>query len=110
MLASRLRAQLQGPLEIRNGVCHGLDGISSAHDGKPATLSWEINGTRNSITWDELQTMFQWLSKIPGAISMISRAAGGKDPAKTERQLPDRRWWMAEYGIDLAEPSMDVPS
>lgn len=109
LLASRLRAQLQWPLEIRNGVCHGLIGVSAADGGKPATLTWEINGIQSSITWDELQTVFKWLSKIPGAISMISRAPADQKSCREARLLPDRQWWVAEYGIDLPEPHVDVP-
>lgn len=30
LLATTLRAQLQDPLDIRNGVCHGLVGLSAA--------------------------------------------------------------------------------
>src|SRR5690606_9176721 len=31
LLASQVRAQLQRPLDIRNGVCHGLVGVSAAN-------------------------------------------------------------------------------
>lgn len=72
MLAAKLRSELRVPLNIRNGVCHGLVRISSAYDGRAAALTWEINDATRSITWDELQSMSSWLSKIPSAISMIT--------------------------------------
>lgn len=101
MLAKTLRAQLQEPLNIRNGVCHGLIGISSAYTGQPATLEWEINDNKHSISWQELQTMFSWLSKVPSALSMIltssTEPTGGRMLDNTE----NRKWWLTEFGLDL---------
>lgn len=74
LLAATLRAQLQEPLNVRNGICHGLVGISSTHGGRPATLIWEINDVKRGITWEELQATFAWLSKVPFAISTISNS------------------------------------
>ena len=74
LLASTLRAQLQDPLDVRNGVCHGLVGLSATHGDRAASLTWELNSERRSITWDELQVTFSWLSKIPRAIVMISNS------------------------------------
>ena len=100
--ASRLRAQLQQPFDIRTGVCHGLAGASVADPGKPGTSTWEMNGHQQSITRDELQGVFRWLSKVPYAISMISRAAAELEPVRAASLLPGRTWWAAEYGIDLS--------
>jgi hypothetical protein len=101
LLASRLRCQLQRPLDIRNGLCHGLTGLSSARGGKPAVLTWSINGSEQSITWDELQTDFSWLSKVPSAILMISNSPGGTPGSRMTDSPENRAWWQAEYGIDV---------
>lgn len=102
LLASTLRAQLQEPLNVRNGLCHGLVGVSSAYDGKPATLIWEINDIKCSITWEELQATFSWLSKIPFAISMISNSSAEKLGSRTIDSPENRQWWHAEYGINFS--------
>jgi hypothetical protein len=102
LLASTLRAQLQEPLSVRNGVCHGLNGVSSAYDGKPAALMWEIDGVKRSIAWDELQAAFSWLSKVPLAISMISNSPTEKLGSRIIDSAENREWWLAEYGIRLS--------
>lgn len=99
LLASRLRVQLQELLNVRNGLCHGLVGLSSAYHGKPAALTWEINDVKCSITWDELQANFSWLSKVPRAISMISNASSEKLGNRMIDNLENREWWLSEYGI-----------
>ena len=98
-LAVSLRAQLQGPIALRNAVCHGLNSISASHGDVPATLGWELNGERGSITWDELQTCFQWLSRVPHAISHISSGPTKKLDCRLKDSVENRAWWMAEYGI-----------
>ncbi len=103
ILAARLRAQLQRPLEIRNGVCHGLDGLMSESGDEPATMSWTLNGTHHSITWNELQSLFAWMSKVPFAIQMLSC-----DEIRPFGRLVDspgnREWWEQEYGIECLQP------
>lgn len=101
-LASSIRAELQRPLDIRNGICHGLVGISSSDTDSPATITWRVGETYASITWDELQRVFDLLGKISRAISIISDAAAEKDHAKSASKLPDRDWWIAEFSIDPA--------
>ena len=98
-LASEIRARLQRPLEIRNGVCHGLLAISAEFDGVPADFEWDLNGKRESITWEELQEIFAWLSKAPRAIGMLSRAAAEPDDTKAAKRLPEPGWWASEFGI-----------
>ncbi len=101
-LASRLRVKLQAALNIRNGICHGVDGISAAHGEKPGTLRWTIREAKHSITWEELQILFAWLSKVPGALDMI--AHGDQSPYGRMIDGPENReWWVAEYGVDLAQ-------
>jgi hypothetical protein len=102
LLASTLKAQLKEPLSVRNGICHGLNGISSAYDGKQAGLSWETDGVKRSIAWDELQATFSWLSKIPSAISMISNSPTEKLGSRLIDSTENREWWLAEYGIRLS--------
>ena len=98
-LAFEIRARLQRPLEIRNGVCHGLLAISAEFDGRPAGIEWDLNGSRESITWEELQEIFAWLSKAPRAIGMLSRAAAEPDDTKAAKRLPEPGWWASEFGI-----------
>lgn len=112
MLASRIRAQLQGPLSIRNGLCHGLVGVSAAYGGEPAKLYWEVRGKQSSITWDEIQPILSWLARLPRAMTMLSSASASAagQPVRTEQELPDPQWWIKEFGIDLSEPPVDLPS
>ena len=100
LLADQLWAQIQEPLEVRNGICHGLMGAFSSRGDEPATLTWRMYGGTNSKTYDELQAMFAWLSKIPQAMSMISHAVGARDVAEL-RSLPDRDFWTKEFGIEF---------
>jgi hypothetical protein len=101
LLASTLRAQLKEPLEIRNGVCHGLIGLSASQCNQPATLTWELNDERRSVSWEELQSLFGWLSKMPFAISMISKLPSEEPGSRMTDTLQNRKWWRAEYGIGL---------
>ena len=102
-LASEIRARLQRPLEIRNGVCHGLLGISAKFDGRPAGIEWDLNGKRESITWEELQEIFAWLSKAPRAILIRSGVAAEPDDTKAMKRLPDLGWWASEFGFSVTE-------
>ncbi|MCE7797200.1 hypothetical protein LWE61_11585 [Sphingobium sufflavum] len=101
LLAATLRAQLEGALTLRNGICHGLNGISSAHGDTPATVQWEMNGAKQSMSWDDLQASLGWLSKVPAAIAIIS------DRSSLETGLLDtienRRWWRVEFALDVPE-------
>lgn len=108
LLASTLRAQLQDPLDIRNGVCHGLVGISAAFGNRPATLTWELNGVKRSINWDELQTDFSWLSKVPFGIGIISNSLQESSGGRMTDTHENREWWRDEYGLDLLEPKWSV--
>jgi len=99
LLASTLRAQLQDQLNIRNGVCHGVVGFSVAHGDRPATLTWELNGERRSITLDELQATFSWLSKVPSAFSIISHSRSEGLGSRMTDNSENRDWWKAEYGL-----------
>lgn len=101
-LATTLRADLQGPLDIRNGLCHGLDGISAAQGDAPATLRWEMNGRKHSISWEELQASFGWLSKVRSAFSIISSPSLERLGSRGIDNEENRQWWLAEYGLDLA--------
>ena len=74
-LAKSLRAKLQGPIDIRNGICHGLIGIWAGQEDMTAALHWEINGEKDSILWQDLQKSLCWLSRLPRAFSIISNSS-----------------------------------
>ncbi len=101
-LAQQLRAQFQPHLAIRNGLCHGLIGTQAGRGEQKATLTWELNGVRNSVTWDELQANFRWLSKIPRAISMLSQPTDAGLGSRFQGTAEDLQWWMDEFGIDAS--------
>lgn len=98
LLAEQLWAQMQGPIDVRNGICHGLVGASGEWDDNPGVLHWRAKDGAKSMTYAELQEMFAWLSKIPQALSMISHAVLTKD-ASTLRPLPERDFLASEFGI-----------
>ena len=102
LLASTLSTQLKEPLAIRNGVCHGLVGLSASRGDRPAILTWELNNTQQSATWDELQSLFSWLSKLPFAIQMISNSPLEELGGRMTDTPENREWWRAEFGIDLS--------
>ncbi|MFN5996419.1 MAG: hypothetical protein ACK47C_14280 [Paracoccaceae bacterium] len=99
-LADALWAQIQGPLDIRNGVCHGLNGAFASRGDTQATLTWRVHGTTKRMTYNELQEVFAWLSRIPQAMSMISHAVCETDVSKL-RPLPELDFWATEFGIKL---------
>ncbi|OWY08838.1 hypothetical protein B6V72_18400 [Thioclava sp. F34-6] len=101
LLATTLRNQLQYPLNIRNGVCHGLIGLSATMENQPATLAWELNEETRSITWQELQDIFAWLSKVPSAIGMFSNHSQKIIGSRLIDSFENRIWWRSEYGLEL---------
>lgn len=103
LLAKALRAQLRGPLDIRNGICHGLIGISAACEirNETAALQWEIDGEKHLIYWDELQASLGWLCKIPSAISIISNVPMIGVGSRFIDNAENREWWLTEYGLSL---------
>ena len=102
-LAAILRRQLQGPLDVRNGLCHGLVGISAANGPAPAALYWEINGEKHSICWEELQEQFGWLSRITRAIGIISNPSLDRVGSRAKDTAENREWWRSEFSLDLPE-------
>lgn len=103
LLAKALRHQLQAPLDIRNGLCHGLIGISTATKNRPAELRWEIHEKKHSISWDGLQQQFGWLSKLPHAVSIISNPSMTFSGSRTTNTSENREWWRSEFALDLPE-------
>lgn len=101
LLAQTLRAELQGPLDIRNGICHGLVGISAACEDMTATLHWEINGEKHSVSWEDLQTSLYWLSKIRRAFSIISNSSLESLGSRAINNTENREWWLTEFGLNL---------
>jgi hypothetical protein len=104
LLATTLRGQLQRPLDIRNGLCHGLTGISVATEQMPAELRWEINDEKHSICWDDLQQHLGWLSRLPRAVSIISNPSIEHLGSRTTNTAENREWWRSEFSLDLPEP------
>lgn len=103
LLAATLRSQLQGQLDIRNGICHGLIGIMGAVGDAPAALSWELKGQKHSISWDELQSSLGWLSKIHFAFSMISNPDLDRLDCRVFDTRENREWWRNEFGLELPQ-------
>ena len=101
LLAATLRSQLQGRLDMRNGICHGLIGIMGSVGDTPATLSWELNGLKQSISWEELQSSLGWLSKIHFAFSMISNPDLERLDCRVIDTGENREWWRTEFGLEL---------
>lgn len=104
VVAETLRARLQAPLDIRNGLCHGLTGLSSGSGERPAKLEWEINGEFHSIGWEELRAWFSWLSRVPRAISVISAPPRGHIADRRLDTADNRQWWLSEFGLVLPPP------
>lgn len=103
-LATIVRCQLQGPLDMRNGLCHGLVGISAANKQVPAQLHWELNGEKHSISWEDLQKCFGWLSRLPRAISIISDRSLDRLGSRATNTAENREWWRSEFDLELPEP------
>lgn len=91
-LCQRLSSSLREALVIRNLVCHGLIGYSAdvPHRSEEAHLLVELDGNRRRLTWTELQTMFEWMSRSRWLIRDLTHAAIGKDAAASEASL--RGW------------------
>lgn len=102
-LARALRVQLQKPIEIRNGICHGLIGISAAYDENPGTLSWSLNGSACSISWDDLQELLAWLAKVPRTLSLVSNQSLALAEGLATDTTENRKWWSQECGLELPE-------
>lgn len=76
-------------------------GISAARDNMPAALYWEIKGEKHSISWEELQAEFSWLSKIHWAISIISKPHIESLKSMLADNAENREWWLTEYGLTI---------
>lgn len=98
-LALALYKQLQAPLAVRNGLCHGLRGISSAGNGRVPALTWELNGETHSVSYQALQHSFQWLSKVPSAVAAISSMNADDLGTRVTDTAENRDWWRVEYGL-----------
>lgn len=101
LLASTVRRQLREPLHMRNGICHGLEGISAADGETPAMLCWQINGEKHSISWEDLQTTLRWLSGLPRAVSIISNPSLERLGSRGLDTLENREWWRTEFALSF---------
>lgn len=104
LLATTLRHQLQKPLDVRNGLCHGLVGISAATEQQQATLRWEINDESHGISWDDLQAQLGWLSRLPRAVSVISTPSLARAGNRAIKTAENRAWWRSEFSLNVTEP------
>lgn len=103
LLTACLCEKLGEQLVIRNGICHGLVGFSAEHDGKPASLTWELNGEKRNISWDDLQTACLWLSRVPVAVRIISNGGDSRPGCRMFDSKENRDWWNTEYAISLRD-------
>ncbi|MBD3746937.1 MAG: hypothetical protein IE932_12075 [Sphingopyxis terrae] len=101
LLASTLRHQIEGPLRMRNGICHGLEGISAASGDEPAMLHWELNGQKHAVTWEDLQATLRWLSELPRAFSVIAQPLLEKPGSRGIDTAENREWWRTEFGLSV---------
>lgn len=104
LLATTLRSRLQRPLDIRNGLCHGLTGISAATEQMPAALHWELNDEKHSICWGDLQEQLGWLSRLPRAVSVISHPSLERLGSRATDTAENREWWRSEFALDVPGP------
>ena len=100
VLTRVLRTKLQPCLRTRNGLCHGLVAATAAQREQPASLTWDLNGTRNTMTWDELQSMFSWLSRVPRAMSMLERRPTLVLGCRLLINDENAQWWIREFDLD----------
>lgn len=101
LLASSLREQLQAPLHMRNGICHGLEGISAPNGDKPAMLRWDFSGQKHSVSWEELQATLSWLSRLPRAFSIISNPSLERLGNRGIDTAENREWWRSEFDLSF---------
>ncbi|MBS0565178.1 MAG: hypothetical protein JSR87_12120 [Proteobacteria bacterium] len=88
-IGQRLVDHLKESLEIRNFVAHGLRGITSGTDEPvgEAHICAEMNGQRRVFTWQELQELFAWMSKVPWLIADLTDAATDREPERGATRL-----------------------
>ncbi|WP_404478985.1 hypothetical protein [Novosphingobium sp. BL-52-GroH] len=104
LLATALCSQLQMALDVRNGLCHGLVGISAANENMQAMLQWEMNDEKHAISWDDLQKQLRWLSRLPQAVSVISSPSLERPGSRATCTAENRAWWRSEFSLDVPEP------
>lgn len=85
-LLQEIRERLNGALEIRNRIAHGVIGITADPFGYrgDAHLETELNGEKRKHTYPELEQSMRILSHLVWAIGSLSEAALHKDPRKAE--------------------------
>lgn len=99
-LAAALFERLRREIEVRNGLCHGLAGISAADGIAPARYIWETDGDEFSTTYGELHAALEWLVQVPRAIAMLSRAPSDRLSDRSADYPHNRDWWRAEFGLE----------
>lgn len=99
-LADSLIQQLHPALKMRNGLCHGLTGYSSGSE-RSAHLLWRLNGEDGRVSYEELQTLFRWLARIPQAFSVLSMPSVIGKFDRCVDTAENRQWWQAEFGLSF---------
>ncbi len=88
-LCIRLTDHLREALAVRNLVCHGLIGYSARltplHE--EACLTVELNGLERSLSWAELQEMFDWMSRASCLIGELTIAVLETDQSRSSALL-----------------------
>ncbi|SMY08417.1 hypothetical protein [Flavimaricola marinus] len=99
-LSDRLVALLRESLVIRNLVCHGLIGISAQfHACEPeAHLKVKLGDDALDLTWQQLQEMFDWMSRAGFLIIGLTNAALEVDAARAEEGLQGERYFPGPHG------------
>lgn len=91
----RLLRHLKAALEVRNLVCHRYRGASAAREDKgiPAHLTVVQGDEERQITWDELQSMFRWLSEASSKIQLLTQAIRAKNDESSRAMAPCWKSW-----------------
>lgn len=87
---------------VRNGICHGLIGISPPEIDKPAMLHFEINDSKHALPLNDLNGSFSWLSRLPRAFSIISNPGLDRLGSRGIDNEENRLWWLNELGLSIA--------
>ena len=100
-LADCLIQQLQHPIKMRNGLCHGLTGYSSGSEIS-AELSWQLKEQEERVSYKELQDLFSWLARLPRALSVLSRPPVAGKFDRCVDTAEDRQWWQTEFALSVS--------
>lgn len=88
-LQDLVEAHLREALSVRNLVCHGLIGITARirNADEEAHLTVELGDVTRNLSWTELQTMFEWMSRARFLIRDLTAAVLATDPLHGDKLL-----------------------